>query len=338
MDFDQGFTIIVLGIIFLFLIVGVIWSHNQEQKDFKEGQELINSITEEVREIEKDIEKHLLEIGKWVNRCRKCSGSVNFIKTYSERYLTIVCEGCNKVQTLNQFNDHKYEINSIPKLNSSISKIQNILDPIRQRAMPYVNDKYFSQGKSLGGKPEYEFIHSLENEYFIDHITKKTYGLHWNPQLRIFADGELIDKVKADLKSKKIEKKLGKRRKELTTEIIDEWNYLKIKSGKKNNLIKEWAINSNAKCPDGSKCGGVYFKDLEKSQIALGHFLPQDYAREMPHFQKEIHHPDNLYLTCSSCNSALGGNPPDKELKSRIFNTGTVGDWIRDKLKDSTIN
>ena len=54
----------------------------------------------------------------------------------------------------------------------------------------------------------------------------------------------------------------------------------------------------------------------------------------MPHLQSQIHHPDNLYLTCNLCNSALGGNPPDNELKTRIFNTGTIGDWIRDKLTD----
>ena len=330
---EGGF--ILIGLIIL-LIIGLIWANISEQKDFKDGNEKINSIRDEVKSIEDDINKYLIEIGRWVNRCRKCSGSVYFIKNYSERYVTIVCEGCNKVKTLNQFNDHKYEIACIPKLELLISKIYSILEPIKNRAMPYVEDKYFSNGKSLTGRPEYEFIHNLQNKYFIDHTTKKTYGLHWNPQLRVFADGDLIDQVNADLKSKKIEKKLGKRRKELSEEIIDEWNYLKIKSGKKNNLIKDWAINSKAKCPDGSKCGGVYFKDLQKSQIALGHFLPQDYAKEMPHFQKEIHHPDNLYLTCNSCNSALGGNPPDKELKKRIFNTGTVGDWIRDKLKNST--
>ena len=67
--------------------------------------------------------------------------------------------------------------------------------------------------------------------------------------------------------------------------------------------------------------------------------LPQSYAKEFPHFSDKVHHPDNLYLSCRSCNISFSDSFPYKELKDRIRDeNGTIGDWIRlQKIKDWVI-
>jgi len=44
-----------------------------------------------------------------------------------------------------------------------------------------------------------------------------------------------------------------------------------------------------------------------------------------------VNHPDNLYLTCKSCNSSLGDAFPDKTFRDNIVapEFGTIGDWLR---------
>jgi len=36
-----------------------------------------------------------------------------------------------------------------------------------------------------------------------------------------------------------------------------------------------------------------------------------------------------MYLTCNQCNSSLGENFPNNELKEEIERRGTIGDWLR---------
>ena len=87
--------------------------------------------------------------------------------------------------------------------------------------------------------------------------------------------------------------------------LAREWAYEKINNSPKGRQIKKWAQKTNKTCP-GNRCNHVRFDSLGLSLIAFGHIIPQDYAREFPHLQSQIHHPDNLYLSCSSCNSSLG--------------------------------
>ena len=86
---------------------------------------------------------------------------------------------------------------------------------------------------------------------------------------------------------------------------------------------------------DGSKCNGVKFQDLPNNEITFGHIIPQSWGTEYPHILKTIHHPDNLYLTCKSCNSSLNSNFPQTELKNKISKReGTIGDWLRTHIRD----
>jgi hypothetical protein len=63
--------------------------------------------------------------------------------------------------------------------------------------------------------------------------------------------------------------------------------------------------------------------------------IPQNWASIFPHILNNIHHPDNLYLTCARCNSQLGDNFPKTELRNMIVTKyGTIGDWIRQFEKE----
>tara|TARA_B110001452_G_scaffold221081_1_gene193504 strand:- start:754 stop:1122 length:369 start_codon:yes stop_codon:yes gene_type:complete len=122
----------------------------------------------------------------------------------------------------------------------------------------------------------------------------------------------------------------------LNEDIEKEWSYKRITTGKKGDLIKRWARSTDLKCPYGSKCGGVKFSRLDNTEINFGHIMAQSYAKKFPHFSDKVHHPDNLYLSCRSCNISLSDSFPYKELKDRIRDeNGTIGDWIRlQKIKD----
>ena len=47
--------------------------------------------------------------------------------------------------------------------------------------------------------------------------------------------------------------------------------------------------------------------------------------------KNHIHHPDNLYLSCSKCNISLNASFPDDHLRKNIIDPsfGTIGDYIR---------
>ena len=73
----------------------------------------------------------------------------------------------------------------------------------------------------------------------------------------------------------------------------------------------------------------VEFKDLRLSDIAFGHIISQNWSRAYTFMLNKVNHPDNLYLTCKSCNSSLGDMFPDKNFRDKIVKTGTIGDWLR---------
>ena len=128
MEFDQGFSLIFLGISAILIISLMVWYNWNEQKEYKLGREKIKTIRPDVEHIDNKIDIILLDLGKWINKCRKCNSSVNFIKNYSEKYINLSCEGCGKISTLHQFNDHKYQIDSIPEFYYSMTKMQSKSD------------------------------------------------------------------------------------------------------------------------------------------------------------------------------------------------------------------
>ena len=152
--------------------------------------------------------------------------------------------------------------------------------------------------------------------------------------LKVYSDGSKLDEAKKRLQTKKIGK-LETKRVPLPEKVVEEWNYKRVTSGKKGDIIKKWAKNSGLQCIDGGKCGSIEFSALENSKITFGHIIPQSWGKEYPHLLSSIHHPDNLYLTCQSCNSSLNSGFPDDELKKRISGKeGTIGDWLRNHLDD----
>ncbi|MHA2052846.1 MAG: hypothetical protein ACW99F_04525 [Candidatus Hodarchaeales archaeon] len=120
---------------------------------------------------------------------------------------------------------------------------------------------------------------------------------------------------------------------ELPEQLAREWTYDKINNTKKGVKIKKWAQKTGKKCP-GIVCKkgnhpNIEFKDLRLSEIAFGHIISQNWSRAYTFMLNKINHPDNLYLTCKSCNSSLGDMFPDKAFRDKIVKNGTIGDWLR---------
>ncbi len=119
-------------------------------------------------------------------------------------------------------------------------------------------------------------------------------------------------------------------REPLSDSLSREWSYNNISSGEKGKKVKRWAKENGKKCP-GNLCQNKPFKDFPLSKLAFGHIISQKWAKAFTYLLKSVHHPDNLYLTCSNCNSSLSDKFPSSDLRNSIINTGTIGDWIRDK-------
>jgi hypothetical protein len=110
--------------------------------------------------------------------------------------------------------------------------------------------------------------------------------------------------------------------------LAREWAYERINNSPKGRQIKKWAKKTGKTCP-GNRCNHAPFDSLGFSQIAYGHIIPQDWARSFTYILDKKDHPDNLYLTCKSCNSSLSNNFPDTTLRKEIYKRGTIGDWLR---------
>ena len=120
---------------------------------------------------------------------------------------------------------------------------------------------------------------------------------------------------------------------ELPEQLAREWSYDKINNAEKGRRIKRWAQKSGKKCP-GIICKNgatphIEFRDLPLSEISFGHIVSKNWAKAYTYMLDKVDHPDNLYLTCRSCNSSLGDTFPDKSFRSDIVKVGTIGDWLR---------
>lgn len=117
-------------------------------------------------------------------------------------------------------------------------------------------------------------------------------------------------------------------RAELPEALAREWSYDKINTTEKGKQLKKWAQSNSITCP-GSKCNHVLFRDLKNSDIAFGHIVSQNWSSAFTFMLDKVHHPDNLYLTCKTCNSSLSNNFPEPKLREQIVKKGTIGDWLR---------
>jgi len=112
--------------------------------------------------------------------------------------------------------------------------------------------------------------------------------------------------------------------------LAREWSYTNINNSEKGKKIKRWARENGQRCP-GTICNNKPFRDISLPKIAFGHIISQKWSKTFTYLLTSIHHPDNLYLTCSRCNSSLSDRFPGSELRAEIIDTGTIGDWIRKK-------
>lgn len=108
------------------------------------------------------------------------------------------------------------------------------------------------------------------------------------------------------------------------------WSYDKIsKDKKKRQLIIDYAINKNYRCP-GGQCDGVFFKALGNKDIHIGHRISQKWNSQNSGVA-DVHHPYNLYLSCGKCNISLSEKYPT-EIDKLIEKMGTIGDWLMSDL------
>jgi hypothetical protein len=117
-------------------------------------------------------------------------------------------------------------------------------------------------------------------------------------------------------------------RAELPDSLAREWAYDKIATTEKGKKLKKWARLRDYCCP-GSSCGGQRFSQFGVNELAFGHIVSQKWVSAFTFMLDKVHHPDNLYLTCRSCNSSLSNNFPEKDLRKNIEKYGTIGDWLR---------
>ena len=122
------------------------------------------------------------------------------------------------------------------------------------------------------------------------------------------------------------------RSRSLTSEEISKWNYKAIVGNKdKRKLLWDCISNYNIKCghhkdDTTTPCSGIN----KPSDLNVGHILSQHWANAYHIFQKSVHHPDNLFLTCKNCNSSLNFGCPSRTVLQYVNEENlTIGDLLR---------
>lgn len=326
---DEG--LVIGGLLVIVFIVGMIYTSISSSIDTKKNKELVDkTLFPNLSKLDNEVKRIVEELSKWVIGCEKCNNHSFRIKSLEETKLIYSCNRCNKNTTL-KYDNTFYHINSIPQLHKVFNEIISYMNRYKLPAK-YVNSKRdgYEENKSFE-----VLMNNLHYEYFTFNYYKK--HTTWAPNvgnITFNGEGSEMERIVEQLEKKKIEK-LSPNRKDLDKKVIKEWNYKKITSSSKGEIIKNWAKKSGMRCIDGSKCGGVLFKELPNNEITFGHIIPQSWGVEYPHMVKTIHHPDNLYLSCKSCNSSLNSNFPSTELKNKISKReGTIGDWLRTHIQE----
>lgn len=123
----------------------------------------------------------------------------------------------------------------------------------------------------------------------------------------------------------------------LTSKEITKWNYKAIEGNKsKRQLLWDCIVNYQIKCghhkdDSTTQCRGIN----KQSDLHIGHILSQHWANSYNIFQESVHHPDNLYLACQSCNSSLNFGCPSRTVLQYINDENlTLGDLIRTNKLD----
>ena len=316
---------LLLGIISVIIIVWLVTSSVQEENKVTRLSKSDSALLLK----DKEMSSLLRELSAWLNNCKKCGGNQYFIEDANTLQFVFRCSHCNAKHTL-KANESFYKIEVLEKVVNCFNSMLAIMKKENLIQDYIMNIDFGKRNASIN-----RLVNSLENKYFSYKQLKKRirYGADIS-QLKIYSEGSKLDEAIRRLETKKIDG-LEKKREKIPITIVREWNYKRITSGNKGLTIKSWAKKSGLKCIDGTKCGGIKFSLLDDSDITFGHIIPQSWGKEYPHLLESIHHPDNLYLTCKSCNSSLNSGFPEQVLKNRISEQyGTIGDWLRNHLID----
>lgn len=331
---------IALGVLFVLMIFSKLSQESNKTQNIAE----IKVFESQLVNIENEIKNLTNLFSEWVYACKKCQNKTYNIISINNDNASIICSNCFKTYNL-KYNNAFYTIKCIKDLSKKWTELEIL---IRNSELTKKLNNYFSHTYNFKGDiaPKWDENYVIYNYFFNERHIKYFTFKYWSSKksfilnimvthaFKFESNGVMLDKIE----KKKNQAKMGKlnpNRPALNKEITESWNYKSITRGKKSSVIKNWAKKTNQKCPDGRKCGGIYFNSLESSDIAYGHILSQDFAKTFPHHHEQVHHPDNLYLTCKSCNSSLGGNNADKDLINRIKNeSGTIGDWIRNYINE----
>ena len=173
---------------------------------------------------------------------------------------------------------------------------------------------------TLLGELENKYIHELNYPYVL------------RPLEPIEASNHLIALINLDKERKSDDDDdfALDQRPALKPSIASEWNYPI--TGKRRKMIEKYieenVVTCSHVCGDTSEeCQTSLHKNLH-----IGHIFSQKWCNTYLIFQESKNHPDNLYLSCKSCNSTLSEGCPSKEmLRSINKNQLTIGDLIRYK-------
>lgn len=170
---------------------------------------------------------------------------------------------------------------------------------------------------TLRGELEDKYIHELNYPYVL------------RPLEPIEASNHLIALINLDKERKPEDDSALDQRPALKPSIASEWNYPI--TGKRRKMIEKYIEENAVTCSHVSGTGEKCQRSLQNN-LHIGHIYSQKWCNTYLIFQESKNHPDNLYLTCKSCNSALSEGCPSKEmLRSINKNKSTVGDLIRYK-------
>ena len=111
------------------------------------------------------------------------------------------------------------------------------------------------------------------------------------------------------------------------------WSYDKIKGEKRKSVI-EYARRLKLNCP-GTDCKHISFSKLKDREIHISHRISQNWNSQNSGVA-DVHHPYNLYLSCSGCNISLSDKYPT-EIDRLINENGTIGDWLMAGLNTSEV-
>ena len=162
-----------------------------------------------------------------------------------------------------------------------------------------------------------------KDKLFLPYLLKPLDAKYADSQLRVF---KLLDTT--------VGKEKFEVRAPLPQSIAKKYSYRSKKQYPKRKEIYNYIKSQNPNCSHAKKTGGKWspcpVKLKPDNTTHIGHIFSQYWCTAYSVFQESMNHPDNLYLSCQSCNSGLNSGCPDKDTLKMINREWlTIGDLIR---------